>query len=74
MTRVDPADKRALFVGAAMWSAFHLFGLAVLVFGHSASPLIAALIFDAFGALIAGLAWVARRLFPDDPDQQGAAR
>lgn len=66
--RLDVDAKRILFVAVSLWAAFHLFGLAMFAFAGSASPLGAALFLDAYGGLIAGLWWAARRVFPKDGD------
>jgi len=56
--------KRVTFMAAAGWFVFHLFGLAVLSFADSASPLLAALIYDGLAALGFGLWHLAKRIYP----------
>lgn len=64
---LDVTVKRALFVVATLWTAFHLFGLAAFTFGDYGAPLAAALILDTVGLAVAGLFKLSRRLFPDEP-------
>ena len=56
--------RRAIFVAAALWFSFHGFGLLVLIYGGSASPLVAALFYDGLAALGFGLWRLAKRIYP----------
>ena len=58
------ARRRAVFVAAALWLSFHGFGLLVLIYGGSMSPLIAALFYDGLAALGFGLWHLAKRIYP----------
>ena len=58
--------KRGAFGLTGFWVAFHLVGVAILVFAGAPNCLLALLLFDGFGLLIAGLYWLAARIFPRD--------
>lgn len=68
---LDNGDKQILFVLSGILTLGHLAALTTTAIARDLAPIGAVLLIDAQLAILGGLIWMARRLFPTKGDDRG---